>query len=124
MKILLVSQYFWPETFRVNDLAQELSLRGNDVTVLTGKPNYPQGTIYKGYRFWGCQTESFNSVKVLRVPILPRGKGSGLRLALIFLLFFFPASMCFSIEGNTMSLLLLLYHRLLKFMRLCFIKNY
>lgn len=89
MKILLVSQYFWPETFRVNDLAQELSLRGNDVTVLTGKPNYPQGTIYKGYRFWGCQTESFNSVKVLRVPILPRGKGSGLRLALNYLSFVF-----------------------------------
>ena len=48
MKILLVSQYFWPETFRVNDLAEELVLRGNEVTVLTGKPNYPQGKIYKG----------------------------------------------------------------------------
>ena len=48
MKILLVSQYFWPETFRVNDLAQELVLRGNEVTVLTGKPNYPQGAIAFG----------------------------------------------------------------------------
>ena len=55
MKILLVSQYFWPETFRVNDLAQELVLRGNEVTVLTGKPNYPQGKIYKGYLFGGIK---------------------------------------------------------------------
>ena len=50
MKILLVSQYFWPETFRVNDLAQELVLRGNEVTVLTGKPNYPQGAIYHQFQ--------------------------------------------------------------------------
>ena len=59
MKILLVSQYFWPETFRVNDLAQELVLRGNEVTVLTGKPNYPQGAIYKGYSFWGYKKEYY-----------------------------------------------------------------
>ena len=62
MKILLVSQYFWPETFRVNDLAQELVLRGNKVTVLTGKPNYPQGAIYKGYSFWGYKKEYYKEL--------------------------------------------------------------
>ena len=62
MKILLVSQYFWPETFRVNDLAQELVLRGNEVTVLTGKPNYPQGAIYKGYSFWGYKKEYYKGL--------------------------------------------------------------
>ena len=64
MKILLVSQYFWPETFRVNDLAQELVLRGNEVTVLTGKPNYPQGAIYKGYSFWGYKKEYYKYTTV------------------------------------------------------------
>lgn len=62
MKILLVSQYFWPETFRVNDLAQELVLRGNEVTVLTGKPNYPQGAIYKDIAFGAIKK---NIIKVL-----------------------------------------------------------
>ena len=43
MKILIVSQYFWPENFRINDLSSELSKRGHKVTILTGKPNYPEG---------------------------------------------------------------------------------
>lgn len=89
MRILLVSQYFWPETFRVNDLAQELILRGNEVTVLTGKPNYPQGNIYKGYKFWGYTKESYKGIQVIRVPLFPRGKGSGIRLALNYLSFVF-----------------------------------
>lgn len=89
MKILLVSQYFWPETFRVNDLAQELLMRGNDVTVLTGKPNYPQGNIYNGYSFWGYKKEDYKGIKVIRVPLLPRGKGTGGRLVLNYLSFVF-----------------------------------
>ena len=50
MKILIVSQYFWPENFRINDLALELFKRGHEVTVLTGVPNYPDGKIYQNYK--------------------------------------------------------------------------
>lgn len=89
MKILLVSQYFWPETFRVNDLAQELLARGNEVTVLTGKPNYPQGAIYHGYRFWGYEKEYYKNIEIIRVPLLPRGKGTGIQLVLNYLSFVF-----------------------------------
>lgn len=89
MKILLVSQYFWPETFRINDLALELLSRGNDVTVLTGKPNYPQGAIYNGYSFWGYRKEVYKGIEVIRVPLLPRGKGTGIRLTLNYLSFVF-----------------------------------
>ena len=62
MKILLVSRYLLARHLRVNDLAQELVLRGNEVTVLTGKPNYPQGAIYKGYSFGAIKK---NIIKVL-----------------------------------------------------------
>lgn len=89
MRILLVSQYFWPETFRINDLAQELVTRGHAVTVLTGKPNYPQGVIYENYSFWGYKKESYKGAEVIRVPLLPRGKGSGIRLALNYLSYVF-----------------------------------
>lgn len=89
MRILLVSQYFWPETFRINDLAIELLNRGNEVTVLTGKPNYPQGSIYKGYRFWGYEKECYKGVEIIRVPLLPRSKGSGIYLALNYLSYVF-----------------------------------
>lgn len=82
MKILLVSQYFWPESFRINDLAIELVNRGHDVTVITGKPNYPNGRFFEGYHFWGIKTEYLAGVKIIRLPIIPRGKGGGLLLAL------------------------------------------
>ena len=47
MKILFFSQYFWPENFRINDLALALDEAGHKITVLTGLPNYPEGEIYK-----------------------------------------------------------------------------
>lgn len=85
MHILLVSQYFWPETFRINDLAESLLKYGHKVTVLTGKPNYPQGKIYKGYSFWGYKKENHKGIEIIRVPLIPRGNGSGFRLILNYL---------------------------------------
>ena len=92
MKITIVSQYFYPEEFKVNDLAEEWVKRGHDVTVLTGKPNYPGGKILKGYKFWGVQEESHKGIRVIRVPLVPRGKGGGIRLALNYLSYVFFAS--------------------------------
>ena len=73
MKILIVSQYFWPEKFRINDLVLELKDRGHEIVVLTGLPNYPQGSFFKGYRF-KYMVDNYLGVKIYRVPILPRGK--------------------------------------------------
>jgi glycosyltransferase involved in cell wall biosynthesis len=95
MKILFVSQYFYPETFRGNDIVFDLASKGHDVTVLTGKPNYPSGFFYKGYKFWGIQNEQIHGANVIRIPTIPRGKGGAARLILnycSFILFsFFPA---------------------------------
>ncbi len=73
MKVLIVSQYFWPENFRINDLVISLHARGVELEVVTGKPNYPSGTIFEGYSAWGIFSESFRGVKVHRVPLFPRG---------------------------------------------------
>ena len=75
MRVLIVSQYFWPEEFRVNDLAIELAKRGHEVSVLTGIPNYPQGKFYQGYTF-KYKVEYYKGIKLYRVPILPRGSNS------------------------------------------------
>ena len=82
MRILLVTQYFYPENFKSNDIAFELAKRGYEVTVLTGLPNYPKGKIYKGYGIFQKRKEILNGVKVIRTLVIPRGKGGGLRLAL------------------------------------------
>lgn len=88
MKILFVSQYFWPETFIVNDLVRKLSEQGHEVTVATAKPNYPGGEIFDGYKAWGVQRERFaESVDVIRVPLWPRGRGGSRNLILNYLSF-------------------------------------
>ncbi len=89
MKVLVVSQYFWPEGFRINDVVRTLVERGVSVDVLTGKPNYPEGKIFPGYRPWGIQTEQCLGANVLRVPIFLRGTRRGWRLALNYLSFVF-----------------------------------
>ena len=89
MKILLVSQYFWPENFSINVLASSLSDQGVEVTVLTGKPNYPEGKIFTGYAAMGHSEETYGKIRVLRVPLFPRGVKSALRLALNYLSFVF-----------------------------------
>jgi glycosyltransferase involved in cell wall biosynthesis len=88
MKILFVSQYFYPETFRGNDIVFDFVKKGHDVTVLTGKPNYPLGTFYEGYKFWGVRKEIINGAKVIRVPTFPRGKSSSIKLILNYFSFF------------------------------------
>lgn len=87
MRILIVSQYFWPEGFRINDLVKSLVERGVEVDVLTGKPNYPEGLVFDGYRASGCKTESWSGANIFRVPLFPRGKNSSIRLALNYLSF-------------------------------------
>ena len=89
MEILIVSQYFWPEDFRINDLATSLINRGHKVCVLTGKPNYPQGKIYKGYKLWGYKKENHHGIEIIRVPLIPRGNGSGCRLAINYFSYVF-----------------------------------
>ena len=86
MNVLILSQYFWPEGFRINEVTKSLLDKGMEVEVLTGKPNYPSGEFFTGYRGWGCQQEVHEGVRINRVPLLSRGKG-GWRLALNYLSF-------------------------------------
>ncbi len=96
MKFLIVTQYFWPETFIVNDLAEELAAKGHQVTVFTGKPNYPEGRLYPGYRAAGISSEEHPSgVLIHRVPLRPRGGGGALNLTLNYLSFLFSGLLRF-----------------------------
>lgn len=93
MRILLVSQYFWPETFRINEVVRSLRDAGADVTVLTGKPNYPDGHLFDGYRAWGTGRQDYHGIPVFRVPMAPRAKSSAVRLAWNYLSFVLGASL-------------------------------
>lgn len=76
MKILVFSQYFYPENFRINTLCRELVQRGHQVTVLTGYPQYPFGEIYDGYGFDIPYEREWEGVQIQRVKVHPRGKNA------------------------------------------------
>ena len=74
MRILIVTQYFWPENFRINELCEEFTNLEHDITVLTGYPNYPKGEIYKEFLKDKRKFTKYKGVKIVRVPIFPRKK--------------------------------------------------
>lgn len=84
--ILIVSQCFYPESFRINDLARTWVRRGHRVTVVTGIPNYPRGKFYPGYGLFSRRKETIDGISVIRLPLVSRGK-SRFRLALNYLSF-------------------------------------
>lgn len=91
MRLLVVSQYFWPENFRINDLVAELVRRGHQVAVLTGLPNYPDGQVFPQFRADPDRFSQYEGAEVVRVPMTSRGQ-RGLRLMLNYLTFALSAS--------------------------------
>jgi len=85
-RIVVISQYFYPEEFRINDLCVAWVTRGYDVTVITGIPNYPKGRFFQGYGWFRKRTETHQGVRIIRLPILARGKGF-VRLSLNYISF-------------------------------------
>jgi glycosyltransferase involved in cell wall biosynthesis len=86
MRILVISQYFYPEEFRINDLCSAWVSKGYDVTVITGIPNYPKGKFFQGYGLFKRRKDEYQGVRIVRLPILSRGKGF-VRLSLNYLSF-------------------------------------
>lgn len=76
MHILVVSQFFYPETFRYNEIAAELANRGYKITVVTGIPNYPMGKFFPGYSWTKKRKETWNNIEINRIPLIARGQSN------------------------------------------------
>ena len=87
MRILIVSQYFWPEQFRVNDVAEDLVKKGYKVDILTGIPNYPQGKIYDNFKRNKKNFSNFKGATIYRVPVWLRRNSNQINLFLNYLSF-------------------------------------
>ncbi|MGR2707031.1 MULTISPECIES: glycosyltransferase family 4 protein [Pseudomonas] len=88
LNIAIVTQYFYPESFIINDIVEELACLGHTVEVFTGQPNYPEGDTYEGYDPAACSEQIYKgSVKVNRVPLRPRKSGGAKNLLLNYLSF-------------------------------------
>ena len=92
MRILVVTQYFWPENFRINDLCAELVSRGHEVSILTGTPNYPDGILFPDFLSNPANYNAYKGCSIIRVPVLVRGSGSSLKLLLNYASYVISAS--------------------------------
>tara|TARA_X000000950_G_C13835246_1_gene627896 strand:+ start:341 stop:1561 length:1221 start_codon:yes stop_codon:yes gene_type:complete len=92
VKVLIVTQYFWPETFRINEIAKALAVKVTDIAVLTGQPNYPDGKIFPGYKAYRSQKDYRDKIKIQRVPIIPRKGSNPIRLFFNYLSYIASAS--------------------------------
>jgi glycosyltransferase involved in cell wall biosynthesis len=109
MRILIITQYFWPENFKINSLAIELQNKGHSVTVLTGLPNYPTGKISPGYSFWKNNNETWNGIKIYRSKLIPRFSGKGINLFFNYISFAFFASLKLIFTKNEKPDLIFVY---------------
>lgn len=91
-KILFVCQHYYPETFQITEICEELVNKGYDVTALVGLPNYPLGYIFDEYKYGKKRIETINGVKVIRCSEIGRRKGV-LFLALNYISFWFSSIM-------------------------------
>ena len=91
MKLCVFTNHFFPEDFKVNDLSFELVKKGIEVTVITATPDYPNGKFYEGYGWFKKAREIVNGVKVIRLPVIARGKGSKIMLMLNYVSYFFSS---------------------------------
>jgi glycosyltransferase involved in cell wall biosynthesis len=92
VRILIYSQYFWPENFGINQLANDLSDDGHIIEILTGMPNYPIGSFFKNYGGIRVKKEQWKNISIFRIPIIPRGANKGFNLFLNYLSFIVSGS--------------------------------
>lgn len=94
MKVLVLSQHYWPETFRINEVVESLQQAGCSVSVLTGQPNYPDGAIFPGYSAMGMGAQMHETgCMIYRVPVAPRRQGRAGQLVANYLSFVITASL-------------------------------
>jgi len=76
MRLIIVSQHFYPDSFRVNDIAFALREQGHEVRVITGLPDYDAGTVPPPYRRFRKRREAVRGVEVIRLPTTRRRSGA------------------------------------------------
>ena len=76
MKILIVTQCFYPDIYAVNDIVKQLVERGHEVTVLTGLPDYTTSKIPKEYKWFRNRKQIYHGAKVYRVSTIARHHGA------------------------------------------------
>ncbi len=87
MKLIIFTQHFWPENFRINSIVNYLSKKKaiERLSVFTAKPNYPKGKIFKGYKRFSFEKKRKNKITIYRTQIIPRNEAKTINLILNYI---------------------------------------
>ena len=91
-KILIVTECFYPEEFKINDVALEWKRKGYDVDVLTMVPTYPASKVFDGYENKFYQKDSWNDIDIYRVKAVTGYKSSLFKKLLKYFAFMISGS--------------------------------
>lgn len=92
-RVLVYTNHYYPEQFKVNDVVDWLKEAKYEIRVVTGMPNYPEGKVYPGYSLFSRKLfENKGSVKINRLPLISRGSGSRFRIFLNYISYFISSS--------------------------------
>lgn len=84
-RILIIGQHFWPESFRINDIADYFIEQDCEVDVLCGIPNYPKGKFFEGYSYFKNKKQQHNGINIRRTFEIPRGNNTNIRIFLNYI---------------------------------------
>ncbi|MEC8367869.1 MAG: glycosyltransferase WbuB, partial [Bacteroidota bacterium] len=88
-RILIYTNHFYPEQFKINEIVEWISTEDFSVRVVTCIPNYPQGKFYKGYGLKSIRSTFFkDNVIVNRLPLIPRGNANFFLRSLNYISYF------------------------------------
>ena len=103
LRICIFTNHFYPEIFKVNDIAFEFAQKGYEITVITAIPDYPQGKFYDGYSLFKRREEVVGNVRIIRLPIIPRGRGEKIELVLNYVSYFISSLIFVFFRSNTVK---------------------
>lgn len=99
-RILIVTEYFYPEDFKINEVAQSWTQKGYEVDVLTHNPTYPSGKIFDNYKNNWFSKASYEGMTVYRVKAVVGYKTSLLKKLLKYFTFMILGSILSTIIGK------------------------
>ena len=91
-RILIITECFYPEEFKINDIALKWQDKGYEISVLTLNPTYPLGKIFPGFKNFFFHKDTYKKITIYRIFAITGYKNSLFKKILKYINFMFFGS--------------------------------
>ena len=99
-KILIITECFYPEEFKINDIALSWKNKGYDIDVLTLVPTYPFGKVFPNFKNTFFQKDNYQDINIFRVYAITGYRDSALKKKMKYLNFMILGSIIAILIGR------------------------